>query len=353
LEGNREGMVRSKRRTNVYVQTFPLLIGLAIALVVPVLLGDNQYHMVLATTVLLYAALATAWNLIGGMAGQLDLAAGAYLGLGAFTTGTLLLRWDISPWLGMILGGLVATGFAVLVGLPLFRFGVREVWYSLSSSALVEVLRVLFQMWEEVGGPTERYLPFHSWSLYHMRFASYAPYYYILLAMLLIALILNHRIAKSKLGYYLLALGENEDAAEVLGVDARACKLRALMIYAFLVGAAGGVSACLYGFLHPNFFSSSISLEAAILGIVGGMGITYGPLVAAVILVSFREFLRAGLGARLEGLYLAVYAVVLILIALFRPQGIATIIRDVYDKLTSRLTIAREKDVVRADSPGL
>ena len=345
--------MRSKRRTIVFTNTSLLLVGLAIVLVVPVLVGDNQYHMVLVTTVVLYGVLATAWNIIGGMAGQLDLAAGAYLGLGAFTTGTLLLKWNISPWLGMILGGLVAAGFAVLVGLPLFRFGVREVWYALSSSALVEVLRVLFQMWEDVGGPTERYLPFHSWSLYHMRFASYVPYYYVLLAMLLIGLFLNHRIAKSKLGYYLLALGENEDAAEVLGVDARACKLKALMIYAFLVGAAGGVYACLYGFIHPNFFSSPISTEVAILGIVGGLGITYGPLVAAILLVSLQEFLRASLGGHLEGLYLAIYAAVLILIALFRPQGIATFVQGAYDKVISRLTITGEKDVVRADSPGL
>ena len=330
-----------------------LLVGLAIVLVVPVLVGDNQYNMVLITTVLLYGVLATAWNIIGGMGGQLDLAAGAYLGLGAFTTGNLLLRWNVSPWLGMIVGGLVATGFAVLVGFPLFRFGVTEVWYALSSSALVEVLRVVFQMWEAVGGPTERYLPYYSSSLYHMRFASYVPFYYILLAILLIALFLNVRIAKSKLGYYLFALGENEDAAEVLGVDARTCKLKALMIYAFLVGATGGVYACLYGFIHPNFFSSPMSTETAILGIVGGMGITYGPLVAAILLVSFQEFLRANLGGQLEGLYMAVYAAVLIVIALFKPQGIATLIRDAYDKIMSRFTIVGEKDVVRADSPGL
>jgi branched-chain amino acid transport system permease protein len=330
-----------------------LLIGLAIVMLVPVLIRSNQYYLVLVTTVLLYGVLATAWNIIGGMAGQLDLAAGAYLGLGAYTAGTLLLRWNVSPWLGMIVGGLVAVGFAVLVGLPLFRFGVTEVWYALSSSALVEVIRVLFQMWEEVGGPTERYLPFHRWSLYHMRFASYAPFYYILLAILLIALYLNYRIEKSKLGYYLRALGENEDAAEVLGVDARACKLKALMIYAFIVGATGGVYACLYGFLHPNFFSSTISLETAILGIVGGMGITYGPLLAAGLLVSFREFLRASLGGQMEGLYLAIYAVILILIALFRPRGIATLIQDAYAKIQSRLSIARGKDVVQADSSGL
>ncbi len=308
---------------------------LLVALIVPLFFGSNQYNMVLITTVLLYAVMATAWNIIGGMAGQMDLAATAYLGLGAFTAGTLLIRWNISPWIGMILGGLVAAGFAAGVGYSLFRFGVREVWYALSSSALVEVLRVVFLLWEDVGGPVEKYLPFYTFSLYHMRFASYIPYYYIMLALLIGAMYVNYRIAHSKLGYYLKALGEDEDAAEVLGVDARACKLKALMIYAFIVGATGAVYACLYGFIHPNFFSGLQGTEVAILGIVGGMGIVYGPLVAALILVSGREFLRANLSGRMESLYLAVYAVVLILIALFQPQGVATLFRDAYRKIQS------------------
>jgi branched-chain amino acid transport system permease protein len=327
-----------------------VLIGLAVALLVPLIIGSNQYNMVLVTTVLLYGVLATAWNIIGGMAGQMDLAAGAYLGLGAFTVGTLLIKWNISPWIGMVLGGLVATGFAALVGYPLFRFGVTEVWYALSSSALVEVLRVLFLLWEDVGGPVEKYLPFHKWSLYHLRFSSYVPYYYIMLAFLLIALYVNRRIARSKLGYYLLALGENEDAAEVLGVDARACKIKALMIYAFIVGMTGGVYACLYGFIHPNFFDGLQSTEVAILGIVGGMGITYGPLLAAILLVSGREFLRSNLSGQLESLYLAVYAAVLIVIALFKPRGIATLLQDVYRQIISRTQ--RDKNV-QADTTNL
>ena len=327
-----------------------IVVGLAIALLVPVLIGSHQYNMVLVTTVLLYAVMATAWNIIGGMAGQMDLAATAYLGLGAFTAGTLLIKWNISPWIGMVLGGFVAASFAALVGSSLFRFGVTEVWYALSSSALVEVLRVAFLLWEDVGGPVEKYLPFYSWSLYHMRFGSYVPFYYIMLALLLITLFVNYKIAKSKLGYYLVALGENEDAAEVLGVDARACKLRALMTYAFLVGATGGVYACLYGFIHPNFFSGLQGTEVAILGIVGGMGITYGPLVAAIILVSGREFLRANLSGQLESLYLAVYAVVLILMALFKPQGIATLLQDAYKGILSRTTRGEN---VQANTPGL
>lgn len=326
-------------------QRIALLGGLALTLLVPLVLGSNQYNMVLATTILLFAAMATAWNIIGGMAGQMDLAATAYMGLGAFVVGTLLIRWNVTPWVGMILGGTVASGFAALVGYSLFRFRVTEVWYALSSCALVEVLRVAFLLWEDVGGPVEKYLPFHTASFYHMRFATYVPYYYIMLALLLVALYINHRVSKSKLGYYLRALGENEDAAEMLGVDARFCKLRALMIYAFLVGVIGGVYACLYGFIHPNIFSGLQGIEVAILGIVGGMGIIYGPLVAALTLVTGREFLRANLSGQMESLYLALYATILIVIALFQPKGIAAL----FPELQKRLQTQKGVNDVHAD----
>ncbi len=323
-----------------------LLAGVAIVLAVPAVVGNNEYIMVLVTTVVLFAVLATAWNIIGGMAGQLDLAAAGYLGLGAFTTGTLLLRWNITPWVGMFVGGLVAAGFAAVIGYPLFRFGVRDVWYALSSSALVEVLRVTFLLWTDVGGPIEKYLPAPALAI--MRFNTYAPYYYILLVILVIALFLNIRIRNTKLGYQLLALGENEDAAQVLGVNARLCKLKALMIYAFLVGMTGAVWACLYGFIGQVFFDSNQSIEVAILGIVGGMGIVYGPFLASVLLVSGRELLRARLSGSTAGLYLAVYAVVLILIALYRPKGLAPMARDLAYKVKSYFV--KDEHAIPADA---
>jgi len=302
---------------------------------------NNQYRLILLTTVMLYGVLTSAWNLIGGMAGQLDLSAGAYLGLGAFTTGTLLMRWNVTPWIGMFLGGLVAVAFAFLVGFPLFRFRIREVWYALSSSALVVVLQVVFLLWKDVGGSMERMLPYHAFSWYHLRFGTYLPYYYLLLVLLLATLLTGYYVKTRRLGYYLLALGDNEDAAEVLGVDARGSKLKALVIYAFIVGITGGVYTCIYGYLHTSFFSPTISMEVAILGIVGGMGIIYGPLMATVILVTGREFLRASLGGGLQSLYLAIYAVVLILIALLRPRGIASLISDYLAKRRSTLNKER------------
>jgi len=317
------------------IQNAAMLGVVIIAALVPLQLGNNQYNMVLATTVLLYAVLASAWNIIGGMAGQLDLAVGAFVGVGAFTSGTLLIRWDVTPWIGMPIGGLVAVGVAVLIGFPMFRFKIKEVWYALVSIALVEVMRVLFLMWGEVGGPTERYLPIDTWSWYHLRFNTYMPYYYILLVMLVIVLLVNRWIRDTKLGYSLLALGEDEDAVEVLGVDVRAAKLKALVIYAFIAGAVGGLYANIYGFIHPTVFSTDMSVEVMILGIVGGLGITYGPVTAAIVLVIIREYLRAKLGGELAGLYLMVYAVVLILVALYQPRGLVPLFNKGWERLKS------------------
>lgn len=307
-------------------QNIIILIGLVIALVAPQAFTKNQYGLLLVTTVILYAILASAWNIIGGMAGQLDLAAAAYLGLGAFTTGTLLIRWNITPWVGMFVGGLIATALAILIGFPLFGFKIKELWYALSSSALVVVMQSLFMMWNEVGGPTEKYLPLGSSPWYSLRFNNYLPYYYIMLVILVIVLLINRWIRYSKLGYSLLALGEDEDAVEVLGVNSQLSKLKALAIYAFICGVVGGLYACIYGYVHPAFFDTSMSMEITILGIVGGMGFIYGPAMAAIIMVSFREILRASLGSQLAGLYLGVYAVILIVVALYQPRGIAPLV---------------------------
>jgi len=332
------------RKKNRNIENFLLLFLLIIALLVPLVLGSNQYNILLVTTVLLYGVMATSWNIIGGLAGQLDLASFAYLGLGAFTSGTLFIRFNFTPWVGMILGGLVAVGFALLIGIPLFRFRIREVWYALTTCALVEILKVVFNMWEEVGGPVERYLPYFRGSLYHMRFGSYIPYYYIMLGMLIIALLVNSRIARSELGYYLKALGEDETAAEVLGVNTRACKLRALIYYSFLIGVTGAVYANMYGYVHPSFFNGQESIKIAILGIVGGRGITYGPLLAALLLVGAQEFLRASLGGEVSGLYLVIYSIILVLVVLFKPSGIATLFQFSNQKLVTQEV--KKKNVV-------
>lgn len=318
---------------------FILLGVLVLVGFLPIFLHINEYVVVLITTVLMYAILASAWNIIGGMGGQFDLGAFGYLGVGAFTTGTLLIRWNITPWIGMIASGILAALVGALIGFPLFGFKIRELWYSLSSSAMVVVLQVVCLLWSQVGGPTERYLPSNTLPpILSLQFTNYLPYYYIMLIILIAVIFLNIRIRYSKLGYSLLALGEDEDAVEALGVDSRMAKLKALLIYAFICGVVGGLYACIYGVIHNSYFSTQSSIEVAILGIVGGLGITYGPALAALIMVGVRELLRANLSGDIQAVYLIIYAVILILIALYQPRGLAAMLESGVMKIRSYLT---------------
>ncbi|MGQ9788790.1 MAG: branched-chain amino acid ABC transporter permease [Candidatus Hadarchaeaceae archaeon] len=309
-----------------------LIIFSVVLILIPVFVGFNEYYTLLATVVLIYGVITTAWNIMGGIAGQLDLGATAYLGLGAFTAGTFLLRWNISPWIGMFIGAIVASGFAFAIGYIMFKYGVKEIWYAISTLGLVQILQIIFLLWREVGGPLERYLPQSKTDpFYYMRFDSYIPFYYIALAFLLVAVLVNYRLRYSKIGYSMLALGSNEDAAESLGVDTRMTKLKGLLIYSFIVGAFGGFYACFCGFIQPKTdFNLDFSLEIVVLGIVGGLGTFYGPLLASTILVSLKEYLRSVFGTVILGIYPAIFGMAIILIILFKPEGLSSIFRNIY-----------------------
>ncbi len=305
-----------------FLPTLAFLIPLALY---PIFIGFNNYFLNVGTFIVIYATIVAAWNIICGFAGQLDLGAGAYMGMGIFVTGILLLWWNITPLIGIIVGGLAAAALGFVIGYPTFRFGVREVWYALSSLALVSILQKLFLVWEQVAGPVERRLPYFSGEWYLMRFYNFSIYYYMSLALLIITLLLNVKIRYSKIGYYLLAIRENEEAAEMLGVDVRKYKLLALLIYSFIVGLTGGIFVLIAGYYHPSLFDPWISIQTAILGIVGGLGAIYGAPLTALIILGIQEYLRFTLGGIIQGLHLIVYAVILILVVLFKPEGISEV----------------------------
>jgi branched-chain amino acid transport system permease protein len=310
-------------------------ISLGVLSLIPLILHFNNYYLLLASLILLYTTMVSAWNIIGGFAGQIDLAAGAYHGIGIFVTGLLFIFYRVTPWIGIFLGGAVAALLALMIGYPTFRFGLREVWYALTSLALVVILYKLFLVWESVGGPIERYLPKVGFSWFYLTFPNTYTYYYYMSALLLVATIfLNIRIRYSKLGYYLLAVRENEEAAEMLGIDIRRYKLYALMIYSFIVGLTGGIFVLMLGYVHPVLFDSWISIQTAMLGIVGGLGSIAGGPVIAVVLLAIAEYLRVRLGGYIPGLHQIMFAIILMAIVLFKPEGIGDWINTMWRKLS-------------------
>lgn len=314
---------------------------LAVLSVMPVLLEFNDYYTLLLFYVVLYSTMVVAWNIIGGFAGQFDLAASAYQGLGGFITGLLLLRLGITPILGIFVGGAGAVGLAAFIGYPTFRYGVKDVWYALSTYALVFIVQSIFLIWEAVGGPVEQRFPAVGQSAYYLSFTHNYPYFYLILVAFAAAVLVNIKIRYGKVGYYLMAIRENEDAATMLGVDVRKYKLVALIIYALIVGISGGLFVSVIRYVHPSIFDPWISLQTGVLGIIGGIGNLAGPPVAALLLSSLSEYTRDFLGGvtilgqTIFGLQQMLYAIIVIIVVLFKPQGLGFFFQTLIDRFLS------------------
>ncbi len=303
-------------------EILPAIIFALAASTVPFALGFNQYYTLLAAQIMIFATMVVAWNVIGGYAGQLDLSAFAYVGLGGIIAGILLNNYGITPWIGMFVGAGVAMGLAAIIGYPAFRFGIKEVWYALMTASLVVILNNLSKL---IIGPFDYYLPpVEGW--YYLKFARWDYMYYITVVITAFAIFINLRISHSKTGYYLRAIREDELAAEALGIDVRKYKMKALLTYAGILGFIGYIYVVLVRTYSYHIFDSANSLTVAIMGIVGGLGSVSGALTSAVILKAVGEYLRGTFGATIPGLHLLIYGILLIIVGIFKPDGFAGII---------------------------
>ncbi len=308
---------------------YSLTIFAIILAIVPFMLGLNNYYVYLAANVLLIAIMVSSWNIIGGMAGQLDLGASAYLGLGGAISGLLLATHNITPWIGMPMGALVSIGVAILIGYPTFRFGVKEVWYALLTAALVYIFQRIFWL---IYGTTEIYMPAYKSSWYYLRFDRYEPFYYILMIILILTIIVNLKVKRSKIGYYFEAIREDEMAAEALGIDTRKYKLYALIIYAGILGFTGGIYVNMTSIVSYRMFDPWLGIVIAVMGLIGGLGSLAGGITAAIILRTIEEYLRGAIGAIIPGAHLLIYGILIIVVAVLRPEGIGGIIESLVKK---------------------
>jgi branched-chain amino acid transport system permease protein len=302
----------------VVVRALAVLAGLALLAVPPFL---PKYFLEVLISILFFAYLGLAWNLLGGYAGQFSFGHAAFFGIGAYTSTLLLLRAGLSPWLGMLAGGLVATGFGLFEGYLSFRYGLRGPYFSLVTLAFAEMLRVVTVNLKVVGASLGLVVPSHANALLFV-FADKLPYYYVIFVMTAGALAITYLVAGSRLGYCLVAVRENEDAAEATGVDARGAKLRAMAISAFLTALGGTFYAQYFAYIDPTItFGPAISIGGLLPAIVGGAGTVLGPVLGSFVLTPISEITRAVLRGR-AGADIMLYGLVLILVISFLPQGL-------------------------------
>ncbi|MCD6323778.1 MAG: branched-chain amino acid ABC transporter permease [Desulfurococcales archaeon] len=297
-----------------------LVLGGLLALV-PFAINFDMYYLLILSTALLYGVYVVAWNIIGGYAGQLDLAAFAYIGLGGIVAAELFTIYGVTPWVGMFVGAGVAMILAAAIGYPTFRFGIKDVWYALMSAALVVILNNIFHL-PELLGSLDHYLP-SKYGWMYLRFPTYENLYWFVTVTLVVAMLINLKISHSKTGYYLRAIREDELAAEALGIDVRKYKLLALMMYAGILGFMGYVSIVIQGTYSYHTFDSPNSITIAIMGIIGGLGSIAGAFTSAVTLKIIGEYLRSTLGASIPGIHLLIYGLLLIIVGIFKPDGLA------------------------------
>ena len=304
----------------------------AAALVLP-LAVSKPFAIDIFIRVLLFAFIGVAWNLMGGYAKQLSLGHAAYFGLGAYTSTILQIRFGISPWIGMFAGGVVAMAASLPIGAVCFRL--RGPYFAISTIATAQVLMLLFLKFRDFAwGAEGTTLPNLGNAPLMMQFDAKAAYYYIALALLAIGLAITYRIERSRMGYYLMALGEDEDAAEAIGVNVLRVKRQVYLISAFLTALAGTFYVQYIYFIDPNTaFSFNVSVEAALVSIVGGIGTLWGPVVGTVLLEATSALLQSWLGSGLGGVQLTVYSLILIAVILWRPSGLLGVLTEAYGRI--------------------
>lgn len=308
-----------------------LIIVVAVMLALP-LVVKNSFAIEIFIRVLLFAFIGSAWNLLGGYAKQLSLGHAAFFGLGAYTSTLMQIDLGISPWIGMVTGAAVALMASLPIGWLCFRL--RGPYFAIATIATANVLMLVFLKFRDFAwGAEGTTIPNLGHAPLMMQFETKIPYYYIVLGLLAIALLVTWWIERSRVGYYLVAIGEDEDAAEAVGVDVPKVKRNIYMISAFLTGMAGTFYTQYIYFIDPQTaFNFNISIEAALVSIVGGVGTLWGPVIGTILLETTSALLQSWLGNSIGGVQLTVYALILMAVILWRPTGIMGYLVEMYGR---------------------
>lgn len=321
------GTLPGARNLAVYAAPSVALLAL---LLVPLEIEDEYYLHVLVG-ILYFAYMASAWNIVCGYTGQLSLGHSALCGIGGYVSTLLFINAGLTPWIGMLVGGLCATGVGVLVGWPCFRL--RGPYFALTTIAFAEILRIWADNTEmlfgiELRGAQGLSVPLKGHAPALFQFDGKLPYYYIILAMLAGVMLVTWWMERSRMGFYLKAIRADQDAAEALGVNSTRYLLSAMALSSFLTAVGGSFYAQFFRYINPERnLGLDFSIELALMGIVGGQGTVLGPVLGAFLLTPAGEITRATLGGKFPGLHLVVYGLVLILAMLFLPKGLIGPIR--------------------------
>lgn len=324
---------------------WPLLLVLAVLVFAFPLVVDNPYYVQTAIMIAFYAYMASCWNILGGLAGQISFGHSVYAGIGAYTSTLLFIYLGVSPWIGMLMGGLLAGIISVGIGLPTFRL--QGTYYTLSTIAFLTVVRILVlanpvMFGLETRGAQGLLVPMLKEAPLYMQFMSKTPFYYIIVIMTIMVAVITYYLNNSKTGYYFAAIKTNQDSAAALGVNVTGYKLICSFLSAFLTALGGSFYCQLTMYVDPStLLGNELGQQIGIIAIVGGMGTVLGPIIGALVLVPIQEIGRAVIGGQVQGFHLVVYGLLMMIIVLFLPGGLVSLGK----KLKERRKVKMEAEV--------
>jgi ABC-type branched-subunit amino acid transport system ATPase component/ABC-type branched-subunit amino acid transport system permease subunit len=298
--------------------------AVAIAFVAVLLLVESAYYRLILTLVVIWATMGLAWNMLSGYGGLISFGHAAFFGLGAYTVTLAMVKFDITPWLGIPIGVLVGMVAGALVGLPTFRL--RGHYFGLAMLAYPLAMLYVFEWlgYQEVTLPMKRERP-AAW----MQFEDPRIYALLGLALMVLALLASLAMERTRFGMALLAIKQNEAAAEAAGIDTWRWKMPAIIQSGGFAAAAGGLYAVVLLIVTPQtVFGVLVSAQALIVCLFGGVGTLWGPVIGAAILVPLAEILHGELGDVVPGIQGVVYGLAIIVIVLLAPEGIFWRVRD-------------------------
>ena len=313
------------------------VVGIAL-LAFPFVVKDPFWQN-LAVLVLIYATAATAWNLLGGFTGQVSFGHAVFFGIGAYSTGYLLIHAGLIPWVGIAIGAALAAGVGVVIGFPVFRL--RSHYFSIATIALQQVAFILVLNNAALGAATGLELPLKPPSLANLQFAirDKTEYHLVALGFLALSTLVAWAFMRTRPGYYVRAIRDDEDAARVMGVPVRRYKLYVMAISSAMTAMAGGLYAMYALYVEPNVvLSVGQSILIALVAILGGAGSLWGPLIGAAVLNWLQQSTRVQFSGTGNGLDFVVYGALVMVVAILEPRGLVGLGRRIATLLRGRLT---------------
>ncbi|RZN08533.1 branched-chain amino acid ABC transporter permease [Bradyrhizobium genosp. SA-3] len=304
-------------------------IGLAALVVLPFVYRD-PYHLHILVLILIWSFAYTSWSMMGRF-GLVSLGHGGFMGIGAYVTALLWNHLGLSPWIGIPASMVAAGALALIVGYPCFRFRITGHYFVLVTLALSGIVLQVITATRDYTGGSLGYTPNRASGnqLLALQFDDKTTWYLIALAIWLFGIVVWHWVDRSMARHALEAISEDEDAAAAAGVDVTAEKLKITLLSALMTALAGAIYCQYQMFITPDTVSGiAVSLQMVFAAIVGGLFVSLGPTVGAIITILLAESLRIGFGTKAVGWDNLVYGVLLVLFIIFLPKGILGSVLD-------------------------